>query len=80
MDPPHLDGYEWGARIGGGSFSSVYKGVVKNAEKTPVAIKCISRRSGKKINNDAAVKEIALMKNLKHVNIVKLHDFQFDSK
>lgn len=95
MDPPHLDGYEWGSKIGGGSFSSVYKAKVirlyylnrssgvnifQNSERTLVAIKCISRGKGWQFTNDAAIKEIALLINLKHPNIVKLNDFQFDSK
>ncbi|VDK44471.1 unnamed protein product [Anisakis simplex] len=73
-------------RIGGGSFSTVYKGISKPSSKTgvpyAVAIKCMDMKfaNSSKLNSDCVVSEISILKRLKHRNIVRLHDFEWDKK
>jgi len=42
-----------------------------------LAAKCIERKGLTKQKVDVLVSEIAILKRLQHVNIVKLHDFQW---
>ncbi|VDM50344.1 unnamed protein product, partial [Toxocara canis] len=73
-------------RIGGGSFSTVYKGIsaspAANGVRCTVAIKCMDMRvaNASKLNSDCVVSEIRILKTLKHRNIVCLYDFQWDKK
>ncbi|XP_018335806.1 serine/threonine-protein kinase ULK3 [Agrilus planipennis] len=80
MPFPHLNGYEIAEKVGVGSFSVVYKAYTKTNPKEVVAIKCIDKRYQQKSFADNVVKEISLLKLLKHDYIVRLIDFQSDSK
>ncbi|XP_022901335.1 serine/threonine-protein kinase ULK3 [Onthophagus taurus] len=83
METPHVDGYELGPKVGGGSFSTVYRAFPKGEQKAKdgndeVAVKCIHR--DKRAGIEIAVAEIKLMKSLNHPNIVRFYDFGGDSK
>ncbi|KAF2884020.1 hypothetical protein ILUMI_22138 [Ignelater luminosus] len=80
MSFPHVNGYEIVEKVGVGSFSVVYKAVTKTASKDIVAIKCVEKRYQKKSFADNIVKEISLLKFLKHEYIVRLIDFLWDPK
>lgn len=80
MTFPQVNGYEIIEKVGVGSFSVVYKAITKNPTKEVVAIKCIDKRYQKKSFADTVVKEISMLKFLKHDYIVKLIDFTWDTK
>ncbi|VDN01924.1 unnamed protein product [Thelazia callipaeda] len=71
-------------RIGSGSFSYVFKAVSaaprNNGVRSTVAIKVMSMQAANssKLSSDCVVSEIKILKNLKHKNIVRLHDFHWD--
>lgn len=80
MSLPHVNGYEVVEKIGVGSFSVVYKAFTKTVPKEIVSIKCIDKRYQKKTFADNVIKEITLLKLLKHDYIVRLIDFMWDVK
>lgn len=65
--------------IGKGSFSTIYKGVNKMDKKT-YALKQISFNETTKVKMKSYIeKEINIMKKIRHVNIVMLHDTVIDT-
>ena len=63
-------------RIGGGQFGNVFKGINEKT-KEEFAIKAINKR---KMNSNRKLRtlfdtEVAVMKKIKHPNIIHLHDF-----
>lgn len=82
--PTSVAGYNICERIGGGSFSVVYKGLSAgpgpNGVRTTAAIKCINRQkaNSSRLNSDCVVFEISALKKLKHRNIVHLYEFHWD--
>ena len=64
-------------KIGKGSFSKVYYGE-HIVSKNTVAIKKISKKSIQKLSLDRLMKEIDLLKELDHPNIVKYRDMLSD--
>ena len=63
-------------RIGKGSFSTIYKGYNKYT-KREVAVKKMTLNNLGKLSTNMK-REIRLMKNMKHSNIVELYDVIFD--
>uniref|UniRef100_A0A0N5ALA6 Serine/threonine-protein kinase ULK3 n=1 Tax=Syphacia muris TaxID=451379 RepID=A0A0N5ALA6_9BILA len=84
--PSSVAGFNICDRLGSGSFSVVYKGLSSASNsfgvRTTVAIKCISMQiaNSSKLNSDCVVSEISILRSLKHRNIVRLLDFQWDKK
>lgn len=61
--------------IGHGAFAIVFKGRHKHKRNWEVAIKCISKKNLAK-SQSLLAKEIKILKELKHDNIVRLLDYQ----
>ncbi|XP_060641624.2 serine/threonine-protein kinase ULK1 isoform X2 [Anolis sagrei] len=61
--------------IGHGAFAVVFKGRHKEKPEMEVAIKCINKKNLAK-SQTLLGKEIKILKELKHENIVALYDFQ----
>ncbi|KAG8146342.1 hypothetical protein E2320_012693 [Naja naja] len=61
--------------IGHGAFAVVFKGRHKEKPEVEVAIKCINKKNLAK-SQTLLGKEIKILKELKHDNIVALYDFQ----
>lgn len=61
--------------IGHGAFAVVFKGRHKHKRNCEVAIKCISKKNLAK-SQSLLGKEIKILKELKHENIVRLLDYQ----
>nr|XP_028564915.1 serine/threonine-protein kinase ULK1 isoform X1 [Podarcis muralis] len=61
--------------IGHGAFAVVFKGRHKEKPEVEVAIKCINKKNLAK-SQTLLGKEIKILKELKHENIVALYDFQ----
>ncbi|KAJ8408586.1 hypothetical protein AAFF_G00252210 [Aldrovandia affinis] len=61
--------------IGHGAFAVVFKGRHKEKHDWEVAVKCINKKNLAK-SQTLLGKEIKILKELKHENIVALHDFQ----
>ncbi|XP_035382898.1 serine/threonine-protein kinase ULK1 isoform X1 [Electrophorus electricus] len=69
--------FEFGRKdlIGHGAFAVVFKGRHREKYDWEVAIKCINKKNLAK-SQTLLGKEIKILKELKHENIVALHDFQ----
>uniref|UniRef100_A0A672N5V4 non-specific serine/threonine protein kinase n=1 Tax=Sinocyclocheilus grahami TaxID=75366 RepID=A0A672N5V4_SINGR len=65
--------------IGHGAFAVVFKGRHREKHDWEVAVKCINKKNLAK-SQTLLGKEIKILKELKHENIVALHDFQVGSK
>ncbi|KAM4710374.1 serine/threonine-protein kinase ULK1 isoform 2-T2 [Discoglossus pictus] len=61
--------------IGHGAFAVVFKGKHKEKQDLEVAVKCINKKNLAK-SQTLLGKEIKILKELKHENIVALYDFQ----
>ncbi|XP_073532193.1 serine/threonine-protein kinase ULK1 isoform X2 [Phyllobates terribilis] len=61
--------------IGHGAFAVVFKGRHKEKQDLEVAVKCINKKNLAK-SQTLLGKEIKILKELKHENIVALYDFQ----
>lgn len=61
--------------IGHGAFAVVFKGRHREKHDWEVAVKCINKKNLAK-SHTLLGKEIKILKELKHENIVALHDFQ----
>uniref|UniRef100_A0A8C7MA88 non-specific serine/threonine protein kinase n=1 Tax=Oncorhynchus kisutch TaxID=8019 RepID=A0A8C7MA88_ONCKI len=62
--------------IGHGAFAVVFKGRNREKHDWEVAVKCINKKNLAK-SQTLLGKEIKILKELKHENIVALHDFQY---
>ncbi|KAA3678128.1 serine/threonine-protein kinase ULK2 [Paragonimus westermani] len=60
--------------LGTGAFALVYKGRVKNKPDEPVAIKIMKKDTNMPKNKTLLSKEISVLKDLHHENIVRLYD------
>lgn len=69
----NIDDYRISDRLGRGRYSEVFRGICVN-NKQPVAIKVLKPVREKKIN-----REILILKNLKHPNIIEMLDVVKDS-
>uniref|UniRef100_A0A8D0F4G3 non-specific serine/threonine protein kinase n=1 Tax=Strix occidentalis caurina TaxID=311401 RepID=A0A8D0F4G3_STROC len=64
--------------IGHGAFAVVFKGRHKEKPELEVAVKCINKKNLAK-SQTLLGKEIKILKELKHENIVALYDFQVNT-
>ncbi|VEU20070.1 DEKNAAC100301 [Brettanomyces naardenensis] len=71
--------YKLVAKIGEGAFSRVFKALDTACDEY-VAIKVIDKKGMKTAQIDSAMKEIAIMRRLRHHNIVKLYGYQNSQK
>ena len=77
LDKDSLDNYEKIQRIGKGSYGSVYK--VRNKQTNLIrAMKIIPKNFQK--DNDEIMREIEILKNLDHPNVMKIYEFLEDDK
>lgn len=74
---PHR--YQLVGRLGEGAFSKVFK-AYDTACDAYIAIKVIDKLKMKQDQVDSVLKEIAIMRRLKHRNIAKLYGFQNSTK
>lgn len=65
--------YKFIKKIGSGATSDVYEGR-KEGELERFAIKMIKVRAMSKEQREAIEKEVLIIKNIEHPNIVKLHE------
>ncbi|GFR79570.1 serine/threonine-protein kinase ULK3 [Elysia marginata] len=76
---PSLGQYVFTEKLGSGTYATVYKAYRKTGIREVVAIKCVLKSSLNKASTENLLTEIELLKNLKHVHIVTLRDFQWDA-
>nr|XP_054774687.1 serine/threonine-protein kinase ULK1-like [Lytechinus pictus] len=73
----HVDEYEYNKKdiIGHGAFAIVFKGREKKRPNLTVAIKCINKKNLSK-SQTFPEKEIEILKELHHENVVSLFHFK----
>ena len=76
----NLKHYQFGEKLGSGTYGDVYKASKRSGAREVVAIKCLQKTKMSKNEADAIVAEISILKKLKHDFIVEMLDFQWDSK
>ncbi|VDP29526.1 unnamed protein product [Schistosoma margrebowiei] len=76
-----LGAYEYNPAdvLGNGAFAIVYKGRVKNNPEEPVAIKIMLKDQNVLKSKTLLSKEICVLKDLNHDNIVRLYDHSISS-
>ena len=77
LDTDSLENYQKIERIGKGSYGSVYKVLNKNS-KLIRAMKIIPKNYQK--DNEEIMREINILKNLDHPNVMKIYEFLEDDK
>ncbi|CAG2215615.1 ULK3 [Mytilus edulis] len=77
---PSLQGFVFTEKLGSGTYATVYKAYKKTGGRDVVAIKCVLKSGLNKASTENLLREIELLKKLKHQNIVELYDFQWDEK
>ncbi|XP_053405951.1 serine/threonine-protein kinase ULK3-like isoform X1 [Mercenaria mercenaria] len=75
---PKLKEFVFTEKLGSGTYATVYKAYRKSGSREVAAIKCVLKSSLNKASTENLLTEIALLKKLKHENIVELKDFQWD--
>ncbi|RSH79176.1 spindle assembly checkpoint kinase [Apiotrichum porosum] len=85
LEPGHsrsLRDFEIGRPLGKGHFGRVYLARLKTASSFIVALKCLDRAAVEKNPNveRQVRREIEIMMNLRHPNIVRLYDYFADEK
>ncbi|CAF4060622.1 unnamed protein product, partial [Rotaria magnacalcarata] len=91
---PSLPDYAFGEKLGAGSYGIVYKArLVSSIQSRPssaaysppstasptfYAMKCINHKALTKTTEDLLINQIKLLKQIKHENIVEMHDFRWD--
>ena len=74
------DQYKILTKLGAGAFGSVYK-VLDNSSKMIRAMKIIKRENLKYQDDDQLfLKEIEILKNIDHPNIIKIYEYYMDSQ
>lgn len=68
-----LDKYKYVAKLGEGTYGKVYKAIDRETGKY-FALKKIILEADERGIPSTAIREIALLKKLDHINVVKLHD------
>ena len=74
IDKHVLRKYEIGARLGKGAYGIVWKAVEKKASRTTVALKKIFDAFQNATDAQRTYREIMILQNLQHDNIVKLYN------
>ena len=77
LDTVSLENYQKIERIGKGSYGSVYKVLNKNSNLIR-AMKVVPKNYQK--DNDEIMREINILKNLDHPNVMKIYEFLEDEK
>ncbi len=77
--PPTLKNYVLTEQLGAGTYGVVYKAHRKTGAREVIAVKCVQKKNMAKVEADAIVSEIGLLKKLKHEFIVEMVDFNWDS-
>ena len=72
---PQLKDFHIEKRLGTGTYATVYKAVCKNNNEVR-AIKCIKKNGLNKTSTENLLREIKILKQIKHDYIVQLKDFQ----
>lgn len=75
--PPHLKDFNIEKRLGTGTYATVYKAISKINNEVS-AVKCIKKNSLNKASTENLLREIKILKQIKHDYIVQLKDFQWD--
>eukprot|EP00754_Rhynchopus_humris_P022714 Rhum_TRINITY_DN14800_c5_g1::Rhum_TRINITY_DN14800_c5_g1_i3::g.121185::m.121185 len=73
MAPPHHKRYELKEKLGEGTYGEVYKGI-DTVLKIPVAIKKIKNDTSTEGIASTELREISILKNMKHPNVVRMLD------
>lgn len=73
--PPQLKDFHIEKRLGTGTYATVYKAVCKKNSEVS-AIKCIKKNGLNKTSTENLLREIKILKQIKHDYIVQLKDFQ----
>ena len=76
---PSINSYEFQEKLGAGNYATVFK-AIKRDNKEIYAIKVVEQSSLSKTAVDNIITEIALLKRLKHPNIIDMMDFLWDDK
>ncbi|GMG19784.1 unnamed protein product [Ambrosiozyma monospora] len=74
MKKAAIERYQLKEKIGEGAFSTVYRAIDSKA-KTEVAVKLIKKYEMDSAQQAAVLKEVTIMRQLDHPNVVKLIDF-----
>lgn len=61
--------------LGTGAFSTVREGYHRNSEAITYAVKCVNRRKLTEEDEAALLDEVSILKELRHVHIIRLYDF-----
>ena len=61
--------------LGTGAFSTVREGYHRNNSELSYAVKCINRKKLSEEDEAALLDEVAILKEMKHVHIIRLYDF-----
>ncbi|CAF3347307.1 unnamed protein product [Rotaria sp. Silwood2] len=86
---PNLPGYIFEEKLGAESYGTVYKArLIATSQSRPssaacdrpdfFAIKCINRQALTRATQDLLINELKLLKHIKHENIIKMYDFQWN--
>lgn len=63
------------AQLGTGAFSTVREGYHRSSESISYAVKCVNRRKLSEEDEAALLDEVAILKEMKHMHIIRLYDF-----
>ena len=75
---PQLRDFTVERRLGVGTYAAVYKAHAKHNPADVCAIKCIRKNGLNKSSTENLLREIQILKQIKHDYVVQLRDFQWD--
>ncbi|KAG7277354.1 hypothetical protein CRUP_025594, partial [Coryphaenoides rupestris] len=78
--PPKLADYILTERLGSGTYATVYKAYSKGDSREAVAVKVVGKKTLNKTSMENLLREIEILKTVRHPHIVQLKDFQWDSE
>ncbi|XP_068612869.1 serine/threonine-protein kinase ULK3-like, partial [Brachionichthys hirsutus] len=79
LSPPKLADFILTARLGSGTYATVYKAYRKGDSREVVAVKVVGKKSLNKVSTENLLTEIEILKTMRHPHIVQLKDFQWDA-
>ncbi|KAM6981401.1 serine/threonine-protein kinase ULK3 [Aplochiton taeniatus] len=77
--PPKLSDFILTERLGSGTYATVYKAYRKGDNREVVAVKVVAKKSLNKTSMENLLREIEILKTVRHPHIVQLKDFQWDT-